>query len=128
MIALEIGLPFFNNIDKQGRYTPYFNTFCKEWICPKNRFLPFQLAHNSIYSDIDTFEIINIDTGNTTSYFTAYFEPNVDVETVGSIRYYSNPGDVEIGYVIATGRYYFHAANNEFDWYSEVFTITDLEE
>lgn len=122
--TVEIGLPFYNTIDEQLCNKPYFNTYLKNWLCPIDRLPPFQFYGYQESGGITTFDLINKDTGATTSYLT-YFTTNAVVENVGDInKYYLHYGNVEVS--LTQGRYYFYAANNEGEkWYSEVFTVCD---
>ena len=129
MRALNAGLPFFDNIDKQGRYAPYFNSNIRDWICPKNRLPAFQFATYQDDNQIDEFDLINADTGATVDYLTWFNTgDNVDVVDREIYGYYFIHGG-NIAVTLTTGRYYLYAKSSEDrERWSEVFVVTNLEE
>jgi hypothetical protein len=126
MRTSNAGLPFFDDINKQGRFSPYFNSYIKGWICPKNRLPAFQFFTYQDDNRIDEFDLINVDTGATVDYIT-WFNTNVDVvdrEIYG--YYFINDGTAAT--TLTTGRYYLYAKSSEDrERWSEVFVVTNLE-
>jgi len=123
--TIEIGLPFFDNINKQMRYSPYFNSHIKDWLSADNRFLPFQICLDTSSSGLVSFDLINSITGATTDYLT-YFGANTtqtDLDPTGTHNYYiTHLGLADV--VVSGGRYYFYAVGvNGRKWWSEEFTM-----
>lgn len=118
--VIDTGLPFFDDINKQLRYKPFFNSHIAEWRSASNRILPFQLNTGSA-SGMATFSLINSNTGATTDYL-AYFNANTTVSVVGSEYIYSHLGLVDV--VVSSGRYYFYAlATGGREYWSEEFIM-----
>ena len=123
---IEAGLLLFDDINKQARNKPYYNANLKEWICPTNRYLPFQFRNLIVSNTITSFDIINVDTGVTTDKL-VYFDANTTRVFRIGWAYYSHLGDVSV--VTAPGRYYFYIQDaGGYEWWSEVFTVTDVTE
>jgi len=129
MRTLNAGLPFYDSINKQARYSPYFNSYIKAWICAKNRLPAFQFnIPEGNTATMDTFDLIDIDKDTSTD-LTAYFIANVstiDRDVYG--YWFTHLGN--IASTLKNGRYYFHAITDSegLERFSEVFTVTNLEE
>lgn len=125
---LEIGLPFFDDINKQCRNKPYFTSYLSEWVSRKDRFPSFQFFVPVDDLTITDFDLINVDTGATTSYLTHFLAEATSYS--GDIRkWWLYDGDtVALSVTPANGRYYFYVKSTDgVEKYSEVFTITDSE-
>lgn len=119
--TIEIGLPFFDNIDKQASKSPYYNSHIKEWLSANNRFLPFQISLGSSSSGILTFNLVNSITGSVTDY-KAYFIANTIVDLVDGEYVYSHLGLTDV--TVSNGRYYFYAVSvSGRKWWSEEFVM-----
>ncbi len=117
---IDIGLPFYDDINKQVRYNPAFVSHSVSWRSSENRFLPFQLNTGSA-SGMDTFELVSSVTLATTD-FLAYFNANTTVNLISSEYIYSHLGNTDV--VVANGRYYFHAiATGGREYWSEEFVM-----
>jgi len=131
MDTIETGLPFYDSISKQTREMPYFNAYLKEWICPKNRFPSFQFMSLEKADDIIVFNLVNVDTDVETDYIT-YFGLNVTKEVIDITTRWLHLGTATVSPSLDIGRYYFYVKTNfygeDMEWWSEVFTVTNLEE
>jgi len=124
--TVETGLPFFTDIQKQARYRSYFNTYLQEWICPKNRLPALQFYGSDGASSFTNFDLIDADTGATVSYLT-HWNANHTTATVDIEKYYMYAGTYAV--TLTPGRYYLYAKDDlNSEWWSEVFTVTNLEE
>lgn len=126
MMIAEAGLPLFDDINKQTRNKPYYNANFKEWICPVNRYPSFQF--NATSAAIYASNLVNIDTGVEVSIKT-HLDANyvVTIWRDGIIYNHTYSGDVEVSPVTASGRYYIYIKDdNDYEWWSEVFTITNV--
>jgi len=118
--TIEIGLPFFDNINKQMRYSPYYNSHIKSWLSADNRILPFQISSGTV-DGIATFNLINSITGVVTDY-KAYFDANTIETLVDGEYYYTHLGLKDV--VVSGGRYYFYAVGTGGrKWWSEEFVM-----
>jgi len=128
MREIETGLPFFDNINKQGRFKPYFNAYLKEWLTPSNRLPPFQFMGQVDNLPMIEFKLINIGTGAIADYLT-YFNTNVTVVSLDITNRYLHLGNIDVP-VIDEGRYYLYAKTtldgNDVEWWSDVFTICGI--
>lgn len=125
--TVETGLPFFSNIQRQGRYRGYFNFYSQEWICPKNRLPSFQFYGTESATTLVSLDLINVETEASSSYL-AHWVANGSTLQVDVERYYFYPGDVAVT-AITPARYYLYAKDDVgAEWWSEVFTVTNLEE
>jgi|18_taG_2_1085343.scaffolds.fasta_scaffold14426_3 hypothetical protein len=117
---IDIGLPFFDDINKQVKNQTYFASHSVSWISSDNRFLPFQVNSAGV-SGMATFELVNSVTATTTN-FLAHFNANT-IETLVDGEYiYTYYGNVDV--VVANGRYYFHAVSTGGrEWWSEEFVM-----
>jgi len=121
---LDIGLPFFDDINKQLSKKPYFNSHIVNWLSAGNRFPPFQIKDLS-GSGMLNFDLINSVTGATVSYL-SYFTANTTINLLGSSTYYYSHLGLE-DVTVANGRYYFYAKNvsSTKEWWSEEFIMCD---
>jgi hypothetical protein len=104
----------------------YYNALPVEWVSPGNRIPSFQFLAPIDDGAITDFDIINLDAGTTTDYLT-YFNANVTSVSLDITKVYSHLGDVS--QVLTKGRSYMYVQNVEgMEWFSEVFTVTDLQE
>ena len=118
--VIDSGLPFFDDINKQLRNKPFFNSHMVEWRSASNRILPFQLNTGSV-SGMGTFSLINSISGVTVDYL-AYFTANTTVALVDGEYIYSHLGLNDV--VIASGRYYFYGlATGGREFWSEEFLV-----
>ena len=120
--AVEAGLPFFDNINKQVRNKPYYSASLRNWLAPSNRFPSFQFRLTNLdIATLVTFDLINVDTGVSTSYLT-HFNTYLDVTDTGDYTYFTYMGLEDV--TVSEGKYYFYveAVDGE-EWWSEVFTI-----
>lgn len=120
---IEIGLPFFDNINKQIRNKPYYNSSIREWLTASNRFPNFQISiSEASIPTMSVFSLINADTGDTSDQL-VYFNANViniDRDVLG--YYWTHMGLTDV--VVDEGRYYFYAKNaDDIEWWSEVFVM-----
>ena len=123
--TIEVGLPFFDDIDKQTRKKPYFNAYSKEWICSNTNILPFQINMPATQPTPVTFTLVNVDTGAETDYLTYLLAnaPYVDMGDYG----YNIVHSGNVAEVLAVGRYYFYLlADDTSVRYSDVFVVRDL--
>ncbi len=127
MRTVETGLPFFDDINKQARNKPYFNAYLKEWICPKNRLLPFQFAVLVDDATITDFLLHSADTDGVVDNLLTHFLDNATSVARDVTKYWIYNGTFSIS--LTAGRYYLYAksTDGEEKW-SEVFTVTELEE
>ena len=118
---LDIGLPFFDDINKQVSKQGYFNTHLIDWRSADNRFLPFQIE-DSLGAGLSQFDLVNTETGASVSYLT-YFNSNVVVTLVDGEYYYTHQGLIDVS--VTNGRYYFYAKNasSSREWWSEEFVM-----
>lgn len=122
--VLEIGLPFFDDINKQCRNKPYFTSYLAEWISIKDRFPSFQFFVPIDDLTITDFDLINVDTGVATSYLTHFLAEATSHN--GDIRkWWLYDGDTALSVTPANGRYYFYVKSTDgIEKYSEVFLMT----
>ncbi len=121
--TIEIGLPFFDNINKQIVNKPYYNSSIKKWLSPQHRLPNFQFAITEADTPtVTTFNLVNLNTGVSTSYLT-YFSANVIVVDRDLDGYYFTHMGLE-DVTVDEGDYYFYAENADgIKWWSEVFTM-----
>ena len=120
--VVNIGLPFFDSINKQVRMKPFFMGYLAQWKGSANRILPFQLNVGAT-SGIVSFDLINSVTGTTTDYL-AYFTANTLLTEVDLEYYYTHLSLVDV--TVTNGRYYFHAIGaGGGEWWSEEFVMCD---
>ncbi len=125
MRTVEVGVPFFNDINKQNRNKSYYNALPVEWVSPENRIPSFQFQSAVDDGAITEFDIINLDADTTTDYLT-YFDANVTIDSLVLAKVFSHLGDVEE--VLTIGRSYMYAKNAQgVEWWSEVFNVTSLQ-
>lgn len=120
---LDIGLPFFDDINKQVSKHEYFNNHIVDWKGAKNRFLPFQIT-DTLGAGLSQFDLVNSETGSSVSYL-SYFNANVITTLVDGVYYYTHQGLVDVS--VGNGRYYFYAKNasSSKEWWSEEFVMCD---
>lgn len=126
--TIEIGLPFFDDINHQIRNKPYYNSDIKEWICSDDKYPAFQfsISPNAVATTMATFDLVNVDTGVTTD-LTAYFTANVAVIDRDVHGYYfTHLGNIASS--LTDGRYYFHAITDAdgYERFSEIFRVRSL--
>ena len=125
--TIEIGLPFYDDINKQIVNKPYYNSSIKEWVCPDTAYPSFQFSLTpDATATMATFDLVNYDTGATTD-LTTYFTNNVSVIDRDVYGYYfTHLGNIASS--LTNGRYYFHAVsdNEGYERFSEVFVVRDL--
>jgi len=123
---IEIGLPFFDDINKQVSKKSYFNSYIMDWKSAGNRFLPFQF-NAGVTSGIVSFDLVNSETGTTVDYLSHFTTNMISTEIEGDY-YYTYLGLVDVS--VATGRYYFHVVGaGGREWWSEEFVMCgDIEE
>lgn len=122
--TIEIGLPFYDDINKQTRNKTYFNTFITEWICENNRLPPFQIGDSEGSPAISAFNLVNEQTGATTDLLAHFNANTVEVEAFDYEKYYIYYGTVDIS--LSSGRYYLYATNGDREWFSEVFVVKNI--
>lgn len=119
---INIGLPFFDDINKQVSKKPFFTNYLVEWLSASNRFLPFQVNVGEM-SGVKDFDLINSVTGETIDYID-YFNDNVIETEVDGEYYYTHLGIVDVN--VANGRYYFYLnGGGGQEWWSEEFIMCD---
>ena len=131
MRTIEIGLPFFDSINKQSRNKTYFAGYLRDWLVASDRFPPFQFMGQVDSDPMQVFNLVNVETGTATDYLD-YFNANVTIVDIdisnrylhlgnGTIKDTANPS------LPANGRYYFYAKTQidgaDIEWWSEVFLI-----
>ena len=121
--VVEIGLPFYDVIEKQLNKKVYFNSHLTDWLTKENRLPPFQF-YNTDSSGIGDFDLVNFETGASISLLT-YFNTNVAENVVDGKYYYTHVGRVDIA--LSVGRFYLYARNvsRSMEWWSEVFTVCE---
>ena len=123
---IDIGLPFFDDINKQLRYRPYFSAYLSNWLSADNRIPSFQFNVGTTIG-IDTFDLVNSETGATTDYL-GYATAWVDVTVLGTEYVYTHIGVTDVS--VSNGRYYFHVVGTggkEF-WSEEFVMCGQIEE
>ena len=121
--TVEIGLPFYDSTEKQGKQKPYFGTYLTDWKCPIDQLPSFQFYRDDS-NVVTSVLLINADSGGTVLNLTTYFDSTKTVVGYNGAFYYLY--ESQTGAATVSGRYYIEASSSTRTWYSEIFVVCDV--
>ena len=130
--TVEIGLPIYDDINKQLRYKLYFQSHIRAWYTPVDRLPAFQFyrpidASNPIDSTNGSAEFVLVNSRTLVeSDLLAYFTSAQVVTTYDLSEYYKYNAALVIN-GLSEGRYYLRIGDGIYTWYSEEFELCDID-
>jgi hypothetical protein len=119
-------LPFYEDVNQQ-----WFRIMQKDYdtvavICPKNRFIPWEIQRNFSLATIQEIDLVEVCTGNIEDITSIIDMDDIVITTANGKDYIQYLGSLDLSEDLDCGFFYLIVVDEDRSYYSEIFEVKDF--